>query len=70
MVINRSKRTVSKRTAKANSFLSRLQRDSRGNTLAMAAAALVPIADMIGSGLDMTQKRRKQRAVCKFVPMR
>ena len=43
------------RVAKPGSFLSRLRRDSRGNTLAMAAAALVPIAGMIGSGLDMSR---------------
>lgn len=33
--------------------LGRLARDARGNTLAIMAAALVPIAAMIGSGLDM-----------------
>lgn len=33
----------------------RLRSDSRGNTLAMAAAAMVPIAGMIGSGLDMSR---------------
>ncbi|WP_442614211.1 TadE/TadG family type IV pilus assembly protein [Parasphingopyxis sp.] len=32
-----------------------MRRDSRGNTLAMAGAALVPIAGMIGSGLDMSR---------------
>lgn len=34
-------------------FLGRLAGDARGNTLAIMAAALVPIAAMIGSGLDM-----------------
>ncbi len=36
-------------------FLARLRSDSRGNTLAIAGAALVPIAAMIGSGLDMSR---------------
>ncbi|MGP1353307.1 MAG: TadE/TadG family type IV pilus assembly protein [Parasphingopyxis sp.] len=45
----------SRRFANSASFLSRLRRDTRGNTLAMAAAALVPIAGMIGSGLDMSR---------------
>ncbi|MEO1170179.1 MAG: TadE/TadG family type IV pilus assembly protein [Pseudomonadota bacterium] len=45
----------SRRFANPSSFLSRLRRDTRGNTLAMAAAALVPIAGMIGSGLDMSR---------------
>ncbi|QLC24204.1 pilus assembly protein [Parasphingopyxis algicola] len=49
------KKIASRRVAKPNSFLARLRRDSRGNTLAMAGAALVPIAGMIGSGLDMSR---------------
>ena len=32
-----------------------LFRDHRGNTLAMMAVAMVPIAGMIGSGLDMAR---------------
>lgn len=44
-----------RRFANPGSFLSLLRRDTRGNTLAMAAAALVPIAGMIGSGLDMSR---------------
>jgi len=36
-------------------FLSRLARDSRGNTLAIVGAALVPLAAMIGSGVDMSR---------------
>lgn len=35
--------------------LARLRRDTAGNTLAIAGAALVPIAAMIGSGLDMSR---------------
>ncbi|MCP5396724.1 MAG: Tad domain-containing protein [Sphingomonadaceae bacterium] len=34
-------------------FLSRLSRDTSGNTLAMVAAALLPILAMMGGGLDM-----------------
>lgn len=49
------KKKASGQTVKLGSFLARLRRDSRGNTLAMAAAALVPIAGMIGSGLDMSR---------------
>ncbi len=37
----------------APSLMVRLGRDVRGNTLAIFAAALVPIAGFIGSGLDM-----------------
>ena len=36
-------------------FLGRLRRDSRGNTLAIMAAALIPLIAMIGSGIDMTR---------------
>ena len=48
------------------SFLSRLGRDARGNTLAIAAAAMVPLAGMIGGGVDMSRlyltKTRLQQA--------
>ena len=46
---------ASHKATKSSSFLARLRRDSRGNTLAIAGAALVPIAGMIGSGLDMSR---------------
>ena len=36
-------------------FLTRLARDVRGNTLAIVGAALVPLAAMIGSGVDMSR---------------
>ncbi|HMG47880.1 MAG TPA: TadE/TadG family type IV pilus assembly protein [Allosphingosinicella sp.] len=36
-------------------FLTRLARDVRGNTLAIVGAALVPLAGMIGSGVDMSR---------------
>ena len=39
----------------AGGFLRRLARDSRGNTLAIIGAALVPLAGMIGSGVDMSR---------------
>lgn len=41
--------------ARAKNFCASLTKDSRGNTLAMAGAALLPIAAMIGSGLDMSR---------------
>jgi Flp pilus assembly protein TadG len=34
-------------------FLSKLRRDRRGNALAMGAALIVPLAGMVGGGLDM-----------------
>ncbi len=40
---------------RAAGFLTRLRRDTRGNTLAIVGAALVPLAAMIGSGLDMSR---------------
>lgn len=40
---------------RADGFLTRLKRDTRGNTLAIVGAALVPLAAMIGSGLDMSR---------------
>src|SRR6185295_827348 len=36
-------------------FMRRLARDARGNTLAIVGAALVPLAGMIGSGVDMSR---------------
>lgn len=36
-------------------FLGRLARDTRGNTLAIVGAALVPLTAMIGSGVDMSR---------------
>lgn len=37
------------------SFLARLARDARGNTLAIVGAALIPLTAMIGSGVDMSR---------------
>lgn len=36
-------------------FLGRLRRDVRGNTLAIMAAAMLPLIALIGSGVDMTR---------------
>ncbi|WP_269845961.1 TadE/TadG family type IV pilus assembly protein [Sphingomonas mollis] len=50
----------------ATTFLGRLVRDVRGNTLAIMAAAIIPLAGMVGSGLDMSRmyitKTRLQHA--------
>jgi Flp pilus assembly protein TadG len=42
-------------TQRKKGFLSRLLRDASGNTLAIVGAALVPLAGMIGSGVDMSR---------------
>lgn len=39
----------------ARTFLGRLRRDKRGNTLAIMAIALIPIAALAGSGVDMAR---------------
>lgn len=47
-------------------FLMRLLRDTRGNTLAMVAAGLIPLLGLIGGGIDMSRiyltKSRLQQA--------
>lgn len=47
-------------------FMSRLRRDTRGNVLAISAAALLPLAGLIGGGVDMSRlyltKTRLQQA--------
>jgi len=52
--------------SRGKGFLTRLARDARGNTLAIVGAALVPLAAMIGSGVDMSRaymaKSRLQNA--------
>lgn len=40
---------------KARTFLGRLARDRRGNTLVIMTAALFPLLGMIGSGVDMSR---------------
>lgn len=43
------------RDNKRTGFLSRLKRDSRGNTLAIVGAAFIPLTAMIGSGVDIAR---------------
>jgi len=38
---------------RARPFLSRLARDTAGNTLALAAAAIIPFTILVGSGMDL-----------------
>lgn len=48
-------------------FLGRLRRDARGNTIAIMAVALIPLTAMIGSGVDMTRAymaRNRLRQAC------
>lgn len=40
---------------KSNGFLARLRREQRGNTLAIVAMSLFPLAGMIGGGLDLSR---------------
>ena len=47
--------TVNNKKADAASLLQRIKTDVAGNTLAMMAAAMVPLAGMIGGGLDMSR---------------
>lgn len=50
----------------ANSFLQRLKKDAAGNTIAIMAAALVPLVGLIGGGVDASRgymvKTRLQQA--------
>ena len=62
-------RDSSKETAKTEprtGFLSRLRADEAGNTLAIAAAALLPLIGLVGGGVDMSRmyivKTRLQHA--------
>jgi Flp pilus assembly protein TadG len=51
---------------RVRTFLGRLASDVRGNTLAIMAAALIPLAGMVGGGIDMSRmyltKTRLQHA--------
>ena len=38
---------------RCHGFIARLARDTAGNTLMIVAAALLPLAAMIGSGIDI-----------------
>ena len=55
-----------RRLEKARSFLGGLTRDVRANTLAMMAMALIPLAGMVGGGVDISRmyivKTRLQHA--------
>ncbi|NML05383.1 TadE/TadG family type IV pilus assembly protein [Sphingomonas sp. G-3-2-10] len=55
-----------RKLATAPAFLSRLRSDKRGNTLAMMAIALIPLAGMVGGGVDISRmyivKTRLQHA--------
>lgn len=39
---------------KLRDLLSRLRRDTKGNTLALCAAAIIPLTAIIGSALDLS----------------
>jgi Flp pilus assembly protein TadG len=55
-----------KRIRAGRTFLGRLARDVRGNTIALMAAAMMPLAGLIGGGVDMSRiyltKTRLQQA--------
>ena len=51
----RSRGGEARRARSGGGFMRRLARDTRGNTLAIIGAALVPLAGMIGSGVDMSR---------------
>ena len=54
------------RNSPATGFMGRLGRDVRGNTMAIMAAALIPLAGMVGGGVDIARlyivKTRLQHA--------
>jgi Flp pilus assembly protein TadG len=52
---DQDRRSAAPTSARAPGFLTRLRRNTRGNTLAMVAAAMIPLAAMIGSGVDMSR---------------
>ena len=45
-------------------ILTRMERDASGNTLAIAAAAMMPLVGMIGGGVDMSRMYLDQISVC------
>lgn len=57
---------MSDKAVKSASFLGRLRRDTSGNVLAITAAAIFPLAAMIGGGIDISRlyltKTRLQQA--------
>ncbi len=46
---------MGKQIKRAMTFLGRLRRNQAGNTLAMVAAAIIPLAGLIGGGVDMSR---------------
>ncbi|MES2451216.1 MAG: TadE/TadG family type IV pilus assembly protein [Pseudomonadota bacterium] len=56
----------SKKRAETRGFLSRLASDTRGNTLAIMGAAMIPLAGLVGGGIDISRmyitKTRLQHA--------
>ncbi|MGJ8479750.1 pilus assembly protein TadG-related protein [Sphingobium yanoikuyae] len=46
---------MGKQIKRAMTFLGRLRRNQAGNTLAMVAAAVIPLAGLIGGGVDMSR---------------
>ena len=48
-------RNMGKQIKRAMTFLGRLRRNQAGNTLAMVAAAVIPLAGLIGGGVDMSR---------------
>lgn len=63
---DQDRRSAAPAPARGPGFLTRLRKDTRGNTLAIVGAALIPLAAMIGSGVDMSRaymaKNRLQSA--------
>jgi hypothetical protein len=56
----------------ATGFLARLKRAEAGNVLPMMAMAIIPIAGMIGSGLDMSRAylvKAKLQTACDSTPL-
>jgi Flp pilus assembly protein TadG len=55
MLFRKSSGAAGRDSGRGKGWLTRLRRDTRGNTLAIVGAALVPLAGMIGSGVDMSR---------------
>lgn len=52
---DRMARSKNARANRAMGLLSRLRRDVRGNTLAIVAAAMIPLIAMVGGGVDVSR---------------
>jgi Flp pilus assembly protein TadG len=61
-----TKRSIVSGWKSMRGFMARLARDARGNTIAIMAAALIPLAGMVGGGVDISRmyivKTRLQHA--------